>query len=187
MNTFQQLGISFVVSGDEALDRFETLGLVFDLERRCIRHRAARFWRLYMATRALLRRGRIRGEMMRVWIGHVVHHFQLARCNMSVIHACYRFVEASLGKRSLVWPSVRLEMRMVLGLIFLNEADLQAPYHNTVYLGNSSSHGFSLMEITATELEVKTAMRCQERRRFVEAHVEVPDGEVTHGCTHVRG
>lgn len=187
VNTFQQLGIPFVVSGDEALDRFETLGLVFDLERRCIRHRAARSWRLYMTTRALLRRGRIRGEMMRVWIGHVVHHFQLARCNMSVIHACYRFVEASLGKRSLVWPSVRLEMRMVLGLIFLNEADLQAPYHNTVYLGDSSSHGFSLMETTATELEVKTAMRCQERWRFVEAHVEVPDGEVTHGCTHARG
>eukprot|EP00438_Fugacium_kawagutii_P019574 Skav228158 [mRNA] locus=scaffold439:19428:23715:+ [translate_table: standard] len=187
VNTFQKLGIPFVLSNEEAVDKFETLGLVFDLKRRRIRHRAARSWRLYLATRALLRRGRIPGELLRVWIGHVVHHFQLTRCNMSAIHACYRFVEASLGKRTLVWPSVRLEMRIVLGLIFLNEANLEAPYHPTVYLGDSSTYGFSLMETTASQHEIKTAMKCHERWRFIEAPAEVPDGESIHRYTSPAG
>ena len=95
---FSKLGIPFTTAGDGALAEFETLGLVFDMEARCTRHRPARAWRLYQATRALLRRGRLRGEVVRVWLGHVIHHFQLQRPAMSSIHACYRFVQAALSK-----------------------------------------------------------------------------------------
>ena len=109
---FEKLGIPFTTSGTEALSEFETLGMVFDMKRRRIRHRAKRAWRPYYATKALTKRGRINGETLRVWLGHVVNHFQLLRPAMACLHSCYRFVQAALGRRMLVWNSVRTEMRL---------------------------------------------------------------------------
>eukprot|EP00438_Fugacium_kawagutii_P014873 Skav225062 [mRNA] locus=scaffold2293:21259:24786:- [translate_table: standard] len=184
---FQQLGIPFVTSGDEPLAKFETLGLVFDVKNRKIRHRHQRSWRLYMATRCLLKRGRLRGETLRVWLGHVIHHFQLCRSAMLAVHSCYRFVEASLGKRMEVWPSVRFEMRLVLGLIFQGQADLALPYSRVAYLGDSSTHGYSLMATECSEQEVKKAMRSHERWRFLEAEAYVPEGVFNHKSSQVIG
>ena len=177
---FKSLGIPFVTSSDESLQQFETLGLVFDLEHRCIRHRHSRSWRLYYATKCLLKRGRIRGETLRIWLGHVVHHFQLCRPAMSAVHSCYRFVSAALGKRMEVWPSVRFEMRIVFGLIFQGFADLALPYSEVAYLGDSSTYGYSLMVTECSEKESKKAMRSQERWRFLEAEVYVPGGAFSH-------
>eukprot|EP00438_Fugacium_kawagutii_P013878 Skav219717 [mRNA] locus=scaffold301:32634:35210:+ [translate_table: standard] len=184
---FKLLGIPFVTSGEEPLAKFETLGLVFDVENRRIRHRHQRSWRLYLATKCLLKRGRLRGELLRIWLGHVIHHFQLCRPAMSALHSCYRFVEASLGKRMEVWPSVRFEMRLVLGLIFQGQADLALPYSKVAYVGDSSTYGYSLMMTECSEDEVKQAMKSHERWRFMEAEPYVPEGVFTHESNHVSG
>ena len=184
---FSKLGIPFTTAGDGALAEFETLGLVFDMEARCIRHRPARAWRLYQATRALLRRGRLRGEVVRVWLGHVIHHFQLQRPAMSSIHACYRFVQAALSKRIEVWPSVRFEMRLVLGLIFLGKIDWTSPFATDVYIGDSSTYGYSLMITEACTDEVKEAMKFQERWRFIEAEENCTSSMLTHSHESIHG
>ena len=101
---FERLGTPFTTSGTEALPEFETLGMIY-------------------ATKALLKRGRINGEILRIWLGHVVNHFQLLRPAMACLHSCYSFVQVALGKRMLVWNSVRTEMRLVIGLIFLGRID----------------------------------------------------------------
>lgn len=49
---FERLGTPFTTSGTEALPEFETLGMVY-------------------ATKALFKRGRINGEILRIWLGHV--------------------------------------------------------------------------------------------------------------------
>lgn len=52
-----------------------------------------------------------------------VNHFRLLRPAMACLHSCYSFVQVALGKRMLVWNSVRTEMRLVIGLIFLGRID----------------------------------------------------------------
>lgn len=176
---FEKLGIPFTTAGQTALSEFETLGIVFDMRQRCIRHRNKRAWRLYLATKALLRRGRVHGETMRIWLGHVVNHFQLMRPAMSCLHASYRFVQHALSSRAMMWPSVRFELRLVAGLVFLGQLDWASPYHTEVYLGDSSTYGYSLMSTIATSSEVREAMRYEERWRFIEA--ETVDKEVGIG------
>ena len=184
---FEKLGIPFTTSGTEALSEFETLGMVFDMKRRRIRHRAKRAWRLYYATKALTKRGRINGETLRVWLGHVVNHFQLLRPAMACLHSCYRFVQAALGRRMLVWNSVRTEMRLVTGLIFLGGIDWASEFSTEVYLGDSSTYGYALMSTIANREDVREAMRHEERWRFIEAEDEVNSGMQSHHANEVKG
>ena len=120
---FEKLGIPFTTWGQTAPSEFETLGIVFDMKQRCVRHRNKRAWRLYLATKALLRRGRVHGETVRIWLGHAVNHFQLMRPAMSCLHASYRFLQHALSSRAMMWPLVRFELRLVAG-----------PYRTEVYL-----------------------------------------------------
>lgn len=71
---FERLGTPFTTSGTEA---FETLGMVY-------------------ATKALLKRCRINGDILRIWLGHVVNHFRLLRPAMACLHSCYSFVQVAL-------------------------------------------------------------------------------------------
>ena len=180
---FGKLGIPFTTAGQSALPEFETLGIVFDMKQRCIRHRNKRAWRLYLATKALLRRGRVHGETMRIWLGHVVNHFQLMRPAMSCLHASYRFVQHALSNRAMMWPSVRFELRLVAGLVFLGQLDWASPYHTEVYLGDSSTYGYSLMSTMATSSEVREAMRYEERWRFIEAETDNKESDL-EGNSH---
>ena len=145
---FERLGIPFTTSGTEALSEFETLGVVFDMKRRRIRHRAKRAWRLYYATKALLKRGRINGGTLRVWLGHGVNHFQLLRPAMAWLHSCYRFAQAALGRRMLDWDET-CHWSHFPGVGWASAG---------VYLGDSSTYGYALMSTIANRDEVKEAM-----------------------------
>lgn len=184
---FAKLGIPFTTAGQAALEEFETLGMVFDMQSRCIRHRPKRAWRLYKATRALLKRGRIHGETLRIWLGHVVNHFQLMKPAMSCLHACYRFVQSALSRRTMVWPSVRIELRLVMGLVFLGQVDWSSKYNEEVYLGDSSTYGYSLMRTLAEPSEVQKAMKYEERWRFIEAEVDDLHADDTSSFSQVQG
>lgn len=185
---FEKLGIPFTTAGDDALEEFQTLGMWFDMKHRTIRHRPGRAWRLYYATCALLKRGRVRGETLRIWAGHVVNHFQLLRPALSCLFSTYRFIQASLGRRMMMWTSVRTELRLVKGLCFLGGLDWASEFSRDVYLGDSSTFGYALMVTTATKNEVKEAMKCRERWRFIEAEGGndpdgVPDASFVKGYT----
>jgi hypothetical protein len=68
---FKDLGIPFDVQHATASIVLEALGLVYNFKDRALRHTTRRTWRLYQATRALLRRSRISGDQMQIWLGHV--------------------------------------------------------------------------------------------------------------------
>jgi hypothetical protein len=110
--------------------------------------------------------------MMRVWLGHVVNHFQIMRSGLSCLHACYRFTQQALGRRVPVWPSVRYEMRLVMGLVFVGQADWGAAHWPEVYLGDSSTYGMALMSTQASTREVRQAMEFREKWRLVEVEEE---------------
>ena len=99
--------------------KVETLGMEFSFgERVVLRNTLKGSWKLWLATKAILRRRRVSGELMRVWLGHINFFFQLARPALSSLSACYRFMASNLGRRAALWPNVRRELRTVLGLIY---------------------------------------------------------------------
>ncbi|CAE8717298.1 unnamed protein product, partial [Polarella glacialis] len=170
---FGQLGIPFEVTHGRAQAHLDTIGLRFDFARRALMHKSRRCWRLRLATLALLRRRKVRGSVLQVWGGHVIHHFSLLRPGMSCLHSFYRFIEAAGDNQKALWPSVRQEMRLVIGLLFLGEAHLGAPVHENVYLGDSSTYGFSLMVTKGTKQEVRQATLHRERWRFIAPDTEL--------------
>ncbi|CAE8695937.1 unnamed protein product [Polarella glacialis] len=164
---FGQLGIPFAVTHGRSQAHLDTIGLRFDFARRELMHKSRRCWRLRLATLALLRRRKVRGSVSQVWGGHVIHHFSLLRPGMSCLHSFYRFIEFAGDNQKVLWPSVRQEMRLVIGLLFLGEAHLGAPIHENVYLGDSSAYGFSLMVTKSSQQEVRQATLHRERWRFI--------------------
>ncbi|CAE8674891.1 unnamed protein product [Polarella glacialis] len=170
---FGQLGIPFVVTHKSSQSYLDTIGLRFDFARRALMHKSRRCWRLRLATLALLRRRKVRGSVLQVWGGHVIHHFSLLRPGMSCLHSFYRFIEFAGNEQKVLWPSVRQEMRLVIGLVFLGEAHLGAPIHESVYLGDSSTYGFSLMVTKSSQQEVRQATLHRERWRFIAPDVEL--------------
>ena len=67
-----------------------------------------------------------------------------------------------MGKQR-VWPSVRGEMRCVLGLLHLNEVDLGARFCGDIFCGDSSSKGFAVHVSPATPEELRETWRYREQ------------------------
>ena len=186
-NHFAGLGIPFEVTDKAGDPIIESLGLEFNFEGGgvVVRNTRKRAWRLWLATKALTRRQRVSGDILRVWLGHVNFYFQLNRSCLSVLSACYRFAALHLGRRGRVWPNVRKELRQVMGLIFLVEVDMAAPRVGTVHVGDASMHGFSLMKTEASREEIDRELRVRERWRFIPGRLlgkatvhGIPDGPI---------
>ena len=166
---FSSLGIPFdvdSVSGEETVD---TLGMTFDFSggKVVVRAKRERTWRLWGAIRAVLRRKRISGECLRVLIGHINFHFLLARPLLSTLSACYAFASKHIGHRFPMWPAVRKELKIVMGLLFTVERNLSSRINSTVHVGDSSDRGFGLMATQAETTHVKRELRHQEKWRFL--------------------
>ena len=177
---FEQLGIPFVVTDRAgASPSIETLGLEFDFSQGCVvRNTRLRAWRLWLATRGMAKRQRLSGELVRVWLGHVNFYFAIARPCLSVLSSCYRFASQNLGRRAVVWPNVRKELREVMGLIFMVEHDLLSERSPLVHLGDSSMFGFSLMSTVATDAEIKKELEVKEKWGFIQGRsLEVKPSE----------
>ena len=164
---FALLGIPFEVDNVEGQRWMHSLGLHFEFGDRCTaRSKTSRAWALWMATRGLLRRRRVCGRLLRVWLRLVNFHFQLARPGLSTLSVTYKFAAENLDRRAPMWASVRSELRDVLGLIFLVELDMSAPLCPEVHVGDSSDRGYALMSTQASHTEVREAVRHRERWRF---------------------
>ena len=118
------------------------VGLVIDKATGCLRHKRERAWRLYRATKHMTGMRRLTGEAMRVWLDHAVHFCEISRLSLSALNACYKFVTAGLGTSLPLSNSVRRELRIFAGLIFLTEMDLASPTLDHMYCVDSGGAGF---------------------------------------------
>ena len=166
---FESLGIPFEVDQVSGKATVDTLGLTFNFEngRVTARAKSDRAWKLWLATRALLRRRRVSGEVLRVWIGHCNFHFLLARPLLSCLSACYAFAAKHRHHRYPMWPAVRKELKVILGLIFTVEQNLSSPANPEVHVGDSSDRGYGLMSTIAEPQHVKSELRVREKWRFI--------------------
>ena len=167
--SFKAARIPFDRTEDDGVT-LQTIGVVYHWSDRRLRHVSRRVWRCYLATRALLRRRVLTGHTLECWLGHVVNLFQLNPECLASLSAVYSFVGEAQGRPLRVWPSVRGELRCVLGLLFLGEADLSAKYADQVYCGDSSGRGYALHVTKASPTEMREAWRWREKWRTREAH-----------------
>ena len=182
---FSELGIPFEVDGVEGSERIDTLCLTFHFADGVrVTAKAERAWRLWSATRAILRRRRVSGDVLRVWLGHVNFHFLLCRPLLSILNASYKFAIAHLGHRFPMWPTVRKEMKLVLHLLLVVEEDLSAPYSGEVHVGDSSDRGYGLLSTHTSLSRVRAEMQLEERWRFV--HSAEP-ADIDGGFPHPEG
>ena len=142
---FEKLGIPFEVDGHDGRQSLDSLGMTFDLTSGVrVGAKKDRAWRLFAATKAILRRKRVSGDLIQVWLGHVNYHFLLSRPLMSILSATYKFSLSHLGHRFPMWPEVRREMKLVMALLFTVEKDLSAEVCSEVHVGDASDRGFGL-------------------------------------------
>ncbi|CAK0856586.1 unnamed protein product, partial [Prorocentrum cordatum] len=151
-----------------------TVGVEIDLKGGRLRNKASRVWRFDLATRALLARRRMRGEHMEVWLGHAVSVLMLARPGYAALSATYRFAETARGVRTALPREVMQEMRIVVGLVWLTEVDLAAPYVPRVYASDSADHGRGLMRMRAYDSELRSAYRWKEKWSLIRRHLRGP-------------
>ena len=117
---FSQLGIPYTVDEVESALEMDSLGLRLDFKGRVAAFpKPSRSWRLWLATKALLKRHKIHGKTLQIWLGHLVHHFSLMKAGMAILSACYTVlwqttltIVLSLGEvlgenfgKSVIWSS----------------------------------------------------------------------------------
>ncbi|CAK0809711.1 unnamed protein product, partial [Prorocentrum cordatum] len=159
-------GLPITWSYPDVVTHLETVGVEIDLRKGKLGNKASRVWRFDLATRALLRRGKMRGEHMEVWLGHAVSLLMLARPGYAALSATYRFAETAWGVRTPLPREVMREMRLVAGLVWLAEVDLAAPHVPRVYASDSADNGYGLMYKKATVEEMQSAFRWKEKWNF---------------------
>jgi hypothetical protein len=82
---------------------------------------------LARVTLAALARGQLTGLGLAHLIGRWTWCMLLRRPSLSVLQHCYRYIEVADRRRFTVWPSVRRELWMLLGLLPLLHARLDVP------------------------------------------------------------
>ncbi|CAK0844899.1 unnamed protein product [Prorocentrum cordatum] len=111
-------------------------------------------------------------EVLRIWIGHVVHLFMLNRPALSCLWTVYQFILHALDRRCRVWGSLRQEIKVIMGLVFLCQRDLGASRLRMAYCSDSSDLGYCLAVTSASDAELREAAAYHERWLFVEERVD---------------
>ena len=164
---FEELQIPVVWSQSEPVKQLETVGIILDFDRKVVRNKHSRIWRVYLAGREIARRSRVRGEVVEAWLGHTTFLMRLAPFLLSIFTSIYRFVQISRGKRYVLWPSVRAEILQACSLIWFARAHLGGKYIHDVDMGDSSGFGYALMTATWSPEEIHLASQFRERWRYV--------------------
>ena len=90
----------------------DTLGLTFSVKGGVkVKARSDRAWRLWGATRALLRRRWISGEVLRVWLGHVNFHFLLTNLHLTMKRFTLEMHQTKVWIDVYTCPSAECEKR----------------------------------------------------------------------------
>lgn len=145
---------------------FETIGVIFDFEKGVARNKPRRIWRAFLAGKELLRRRRVSGRHVEVWLGHMTSLFMLLPSGLSCFFHIYRFVQQHRNGRTALWESVKREIKLALGLVWLAQSSLKFDPIHQVDAGDASGHGFALMTTWASRSEISEACRWREGWRF---------------------
>lgn len=164
---FSDAGVPLTWSSQEPLTEFTTVGIIIDFNSGVIRNKPKRIWKVFFAGRALLRRKKVAVNIVEKWLGHCTSLFMLAPHGLSAFFHIYRFVAKHRGSRTPIWSSVRREIRLALGLIWLAETNVVFRPICQVDAGDSSGSAYALLTTWAKPAEIKHTIRWRECWRYV--------------------
>jgi len=133
-------------------DGVESVGLLVDGTRHTIGVAPDKLKRLCRDTAAVLRRGWCSGLDMSELVGRWTWAALVNRPVLSALSAVYRFVEVATSNwhgtnrlwRFDIWPSVRRELEVIMGLAPLMVADLSAPFFPLAIASDASLSGLGV-------------------------------------------
>ena len=164
---FEKLDIPVVLTYDEPVRQFETVGICLDFAKRRITNKPRRVWRVHLAGLELCRRRKVLGSSVEVWLGHVTSLFRLAPHLLSVFDKIYRFVMVCREHKVALWPSVRKEIKMASSLVWLAFSELGGTICRNVDMGDSSDRGYAMMTRQCNITDFLSAIKFREKWRFL--------------------
>jgi len=119
-------------------------------------------------TLAVLQRGTCTGLAMAHLIGRWTWCMLLRRPSLSLMQRVYRFIELAGRRRFHLWPSVRRELWLMLGIAPLLCARLDAPLHHRVVATDASQLAAGVVSAAVTpELHRYMGEVCSSRMHAV--------------------
>lgn len=163
---FKQADIPLTWTQEKPSPCFETVGLEIDFHSGVIRNKSKRLWKAFLAGRELLRRRRIPTKLLEFWLGHMTSIFMVAPSALSCFFDIYRYIQLFRDRRAVLWSSVRREMRLALGLMWISSASVVMDPIRQVDAGDSSGGAFALMTTWATFEEVSELSKWRDVWRY---------------------
>jgi hypothetical protein len=139
---------------------------------------------LIASTLAVLRVRRISGLRLSRLIGSWTWCLLLRRPALSILHRVYRFMHGAGQRRFEVWPTVRLELKMLLGTLPLLFSRLDAPTFHRVACTDASEIGVGVVTCPLIPSRLSTllwsscASRAAARAPLAALALPVPHGDL---------
>jgi hypothetical protein len=136
-------------------DGMEALGMYIDGRRRTIGVAAHKRYELVQRTERTLRRGWCSGLELSALIGSWTWTGLVRRPVLSVFSSVYRFINCAGRRVYWLWPSVRRELNIILGLAPLMIARFSPPCFPAVVAVDASGTGSGVVAHTASPSQQK--------------------------------
>jgi hypothetical protein len=128
---------------------------------------------LVQSTLAALRVGTVSGSLLAHLVGRWTWVMLLRRPSLSVLQHVYRYSEVARGQPFTLWPSVRRELGMMIGLLPLLHARLDAGIFRHAIASDASSEGGGVVATEVTpQLHSDLWPLCSARHHAVQQTIQ---------------
>ena len=143
-------------------------------EKGVLRPTYKRIWRIRIAIRELLSRGRMTGQQLERLIGHMTFVSLCRREALAVLGEVYTFIRRHYLECVPIWKTVRKELMKFDGLCPLIFNNMRSGWSNTVYAVDASEWGLGVVRSEVEPGCSKQWGQHLERWRFKDANAKDP-------------
>ena len=140
--------------------------LGWELDGTTLRPLAHRVWRVRLAISHVLTVGKISGKQLEKLIGHASFISLGRRESLSCFGEVYTFIQRHYNHSHVLWPSVRKELSIYIGILPLIWRDLAMPWSREVLAVDASEWGLGATSTVFSGDEVQQLGQYSERWRF---------------------
>lgn len=123
-------------------------------------------WRIRVAIREILKRGRASGQQLERLLGHMTFVSLCRREGLSVLGEIYTFCKRHYRVVTPLWKSVRRELYKWDAISPLLFCDLSSPWSNTLLAVDASEWGLGVTSSSTTTSDIVALGACFEKWRF---------------------
>lgn len=126
-------------------DGIDVIGVFFHGRDHSVGFHPTKLQLLIDRTRQLIHAGECSGKDLQRILGTWTWAFLVCRPAFAIFSAVYRFVETAGHLTFQLWPSVRVELEIAIGVAPLLVANLSAPWSKLVFCSDASSTGYGVV------------------------------------------